>query len=140
MYGSILVKFFKNDNLKRYLSTPSSKMIELKMWIFSLIANFWKYDGFFSDFICNLYHILCKMGVFIKAETNEQFILIIAVCSTVEDFSWKIVLDRHAIAFEPFNLISSEQTIRSHFAANERTWVPGEGWLDDREQNSDVES
>ena len=29
---------------------------------------------------------------------------------------------RHAIAFEPFNLISSEQTIRSHFAANERTW------------------
>ena len=62
------------------------------------------------------------MGVFIKAETNEQFILIIAVCSTVEDFSWKIVLDRHAIAFEPFNLISSEQTIRSHFAANERTW------------------
>ena len=37
------------------------------------------------------------------------------------------MLDRHAIAFEPFNLISSEQTIRSHFAANERTWVPTDG-------------
>ncbi len=75
-----------------------------------------------SDFICNLCHILLKMGVLIQAEANEQFILIIAVCSTVEDFSWKIVLDRHAIAFEPFNLISSAQTIRSHFAANVRTW------------------
>ena len=52
----------------------------------------------------------CVLSCFEKRPNNPLFI--------AKKARW----ERHAIAFEPFNLISSEQTIRSHFAANERTW------------------